>query len=268
MALGLAAYLASFGPMFTISADLGPSGSDLSGGGGGLAIVAALLAALLAAVGLLPKAKNYTAVVGAVAVVGALLAISQALSRPAASRSAGRCGLCWLARWRRRSSRLEHFCWTPASSPRPRRGPDTTSTRSMGSTAPSPADITARPAGSNTPRFSIMGSSRPRSLPAMGRSTAVIPARPLADSARSVTSRARRRARSSSLRSKVRPLRRPDSPAMASRRLGLARVLKVTAKATPETRGNRPGPAAEPGQQQGQGQQPQSPSSPSGPPPS
>jgi amino acid transporter len=82
VALGLAAYLASFGPMFTISADLGPSGSDLSGGGGGLAIVAALLAALLAAVGLLPKARNYTAIVGAVAVLGALLVIAQTLSRP------------------------------------------------------------------------------------------------------------------------------------------------------------------------------------------
>jgi hypothetical protein len=79
--LGLAAYLASFGPMFTLSADIGPFGAELSGGGGDT-ILAALVAALLAAVSLLPKAKNFTAVVAVIAVLGALLVVGQLVSKP------------------------------------------------------------------------------------------------------------------------------------------------------------------------------------------
>ena len=46
--LGLAAYLASFGPVFTVSAELGPfGGAELTGSGGGYPIIAATLAALL-----------------------------------------------------------------------------------------------------------------------------------------------------------------------------------------------------------------------------
>ena len=47
--LGLATYLLNFGPMFTISTDVGPFASELSAGGSTLPIAAALLAALLAA---------------------------------------------------------------------------------------------------------------------------------------------------------------------------------------------------------------------------
>ena len=58
--LGLAAYLASFGPILTINADLGPfGGAELSGGGGGYPVLATLVAALLAAASLLPKARDY-----------------------------------------------------------------------------------------------------------------------------------------------------------------------------------------------------------------
>ena len=79
--LGLAAYLASFGPMFTISADLGPFGGELSGTGG-FFIPAALLASGLAAASLLPKAKSYAAVVAVVAMLSALLVISQVVGKP------------------------------------------------------------------------------------------------------------------------------------------------------------------------------------------
>ncbi len=82
--LGLAAYLASFGPVFTVSAELGPfGGAELTGSGGGYPIIAATLAALLAAVSLVPKAKGYSAVVAAVAVLAVLLVIAQLVSKPA-----------------------------------------------------------------------------------------------------------------------------------------------------------------------------------------
>jgi len=81
--LGLAAYLASFGPMFTISSDLGPfGGGELTGTGGGYTIVAALLAALVAGVALLPKAKNYAPIVAVLAVLAVLLVIAQLVSKP------------------------------------------------------------------------------------------------------------------------------------------------------------------------------------------
>ena len=82
--MGLAAYLASFGPVFTVSAELGPfGGAELTGSGGGYPIIAATLAALLAAVSLVPKAKSYSAVVAAVAVLAVLLVIAQLVSKPA-----------------------------------------------------------------------------------------------------------------------------------------------------------------------------------------
>lgn len=81
--LGLAAYLASFGPVFTVSAELGPfGGAELTGSGGGYPIIAAVLAALLAAVSLLPKAKSYSPVVAVVAVLAVLLVIAQLVSKP------------------------------------------------------------------------------------------------------------------------------------------------------------------------------------------
>lgn len=82
--LGLAAYLASFGPVFTVNAEVGPfGGAELTGSGGGYPIIAVLIAALLAAVGLLPKARNYSAVVAAVSVLAVLLVIAQVVSKPA-----------------------------------------------------------------------------------------------------------------------------------------------------------------------------------------
>lgn len=80
---GLAAYLASFGPVFTVTAELGPfGGAELTGSGGGYPVIAAVLAALLAAVSLVPKAKPYTAVVAAVSVLAVLLVIAQVVSKP------------------------------------------------------------------------------------------------------------------------------------------------------------------------------------------
>lgn len=72
-ALGFAAYLASFGPMMTVSS----SGPGRFGGHGGGIVALAVLAALLAGVGLLPKAKNYAPIVAVVAVLAALLAITR-----------------------------------------------------------------------------------------------------------------------------------------------------------------------------------------------
>ena len=66
--LGLAIYLVSYGPMIT---HMLPNGDELVESGSTLPVDLALLAALLAGVSLLPKAKNYAAVVAAVAVLGA-----------------------------------------------------------------------------------------------------------------------------------------------------------------------------------------------------
>jgi uncharacterized membrane protein len=80
---GLVAYLASFGPVFTVTAELGPfGGAELTGSGGGYPVIAAVLAALLAAVSLVPKAKPYTAVVAAISVLAVLLVIAQVVSKP------------------------------------------------------------------------------------------------------------------------------------------------------------------------------------------
>src|SRR6185437_13575779 len=71
--LGLAAYFASYGPMFGLSGDSGGGGHFA---GAGQAVVALLLAALLAGVGLLPQAKSsYLAVVTVISLLGLLLAI-------------------------------------------------------------------------------------------------------------------------------------------------------------------------------------------------
>jgi len=81
--LGLAAYLASFGPLLSINTDIGPfGGAELTASGLSYWTVAALVAALLAAVGLLPRSKNYTAVVAVAAVLGVLLVLGQAINRP------------------------------------------------------------------------------------------------------------------------------------------------------------------------------------------
>jgi Family of unknown function (DUF5336) len=78
--LGLVGYLVSFGPVWK-SSEIGPvGGSNITGGS--FEIVALVLAALLAAIGLLPKQKNYTAIVAAVAVIGFLLSISELINKP------------------------------------------------------------------------------------------------------------------------------------------------------------------------------------------
>ena len=83
VALGLAAYLASFGPLLSINTNVGPfGGAEFTASGLSYWTVAALLAALLAAVGLLPKSKNYSAVVAVTAVLGVLLALGQVFNRP------------------------------------------------------------------------------------------------------------------------------------------------------------------------------------------
>ena len=81
--LGLAAYLASFGPLLKINADIGPfGGASFTASGLSYWTIAALTGSLLAAVGLLPKAKNYTPVVAVAAVLGVLLVIGQIVNRP------------------------------------------------------------------------------------------------------------------------------------------------------------------------------------------
>lgn len=89
-ALGFVAYLASFGPMFSVGEE-SVLGATSSTSGGTYSIYVALLAGLLAAVSLLPKAKNYDAVVAAVAVVGALWLISDTFA------GSGRGWGLWLA---------------------------------------------------------------------------------------------------------------------------------------------------------------------------
>ncbi|HWF28443.1 MAG TPA: DUF5336 domain-containing protein [Mycobacterium sp.] len=80
--LGLMVYVLNFGPTFTLGADLGP-GAGGRAGDAGTAVLVAVLAALLAGVSLLPKAKSYASVVGVVAALGALLAISETINTPA-----------------------------------------------------------------------------------------------------------------------------------------------------------------------------------------
>ncbi len=80
--LGLAVYLLNFGPTFVLGADLGPASGGRAGDAG-TAVLVALLAALLAGLAVLPKAKNYAGVDAAIAVLGALLAISETINTPA-----------------------------------------------------------------------------------------------------------------------------------------------------------------------------------------
>jgi Family of unknown function (DUF5336) len=80
--LGLLVYVLNFFPTFVISADLGP-GAGGRAGDAGTAVGIAALAALLAGLSLLPKAKINTGVVAAIAVLGALLVISEMINTPA-----------------------------------------------------------------------------------------------------------------------------------------------------------------------------------------
>jgi len=88
VALGLASYLLSYGPMIT---RILPNGDELVESGSTLPIDLGLLAALLAGVSLVPKAKNYAAVVAAVAGLGALLLIEDTIG------ASGRGWALWFA---------------------------------------------------------------------------------------------------------------------------------------------------------------------------
>ncbi|HEY4792689.1 MAG TPA: DUF5336 domain-containing protein, partial [Mycobacterium sp.] len=76
LVLGLAIYLVSYGPMIT---RILPNGDELVESGSTLPVDLALLAGLLAGVSLLPKAKNFFAVIAAVATLGGLLLIEDTI---------------------------------------------------------------------------------------------------------------------------------------------------------------------------------------------
>ena len=88
LVLGLAIYLVSYGPMIT---RILPNGDELVESGSTLPVDLALLAGLLAGVSLLPKAKNFSAVVAAVATLGGLLLIEDTIG------ASGRGWALWIA---------------------------------------------------------------------------------------------------------------------------------------------------------------------------
>jgi hypothetical protein len=88
LVLGLASYLLSYGPMIT---RILPNGDELVESGSTLPIDLGLLAAVLAGVSVVPKAKNYAAVVAAVAVLGALLLVEDTIG------ASGRGWALWFA---------------------------------------------------------------------------------------------------------------------------------------------------------------------------
>jgi Family of unknown function (DUF5336) len=83
--LGLAVYLANFGPIFTIRASdfLGQGTASGSTLGIGLAVVAAVLAGLIAAASLLPKQRPHVAVAAVVSLLGFLLVLAETINKPA-----------------------------------------------------------------------------------------------------------------------------------------------------------------------------------------
>lgn len=83
-ALGLAVYLSSFGPLFTIAASDFPGLVDVSGGSFGLvlAVAAAVLAGLLAGVSLLPKQTVATSLVTVLSVLAFLLVLAEVINKP------------------------------------------------------------------------------------------------------------------------------------------------------------------------------------------
>ncbi|MGV0604391.1 DUF5336 domain-containing protein [Mycolicibacterium sp. XJ1904] len=82
--LGLAVYLASFAPLFTISASDFPGLGTISGSSFGLvlAVAASLVAGLLAGTALLPRQGVHTSVYAVLAVAAFLLIIAEVINRP------------------------------------------------------------------------------------------------------------------------------------------------------------------------------------------
>jgi|GEM_PF-2602930 len=222
--LGLLAYLASYGKMFTTML---PGGEELVQTGGGFPVAAALLAALLAATSLLPKAKSYAPVVAAISALGALMLVENTVS------ASGRGWALWFVL---ACTVLQAFAAAAvvlldaASSARRRRSPNTTSTASTASTVPSRAATTV----SRCPTR-----RRARSSPATGRTTAATrPRRRPADSDRPG------RSNRNPDPSRERPLRRPASRASAHprrpvpdrARRGKLKGIRVARAARPTTR--------------------------------
>jgi hypothetical protein len=82
--LGLAVYLSSFGPQFTISNSEFPQLGSASGStlGLGIAVLVAIVSALVAGVTLLPKQNNYAAVAAVAATLAFLLVIGEVINAP------------------------------------------------------------------------------------------------------------------------------------------------------------------------------------------
>lgn len=82
--LGLAVYLSSFAPLFTISASDYPGLGSVSGSTFGLvlAVGASILAGLLAATSLLPRQPAFTSVYAVLAVAAFLLVIAEVINKP------------------------------------------------------------------------------------------------------------------------------------------------------------------------------------------
>ncbi len=172
VALGLAAYLASFGPMFTVGAELGGGASERVGDNG-IAVALSVLAALLAALSLVPKAKSYLNVVAAIVVLGTLLVIAEVINTPNGVSIGWAMWFVLVCSVFQAVTAVAAVLLDAGVITARRPGPSTTPTAaSTGNTAntASTAAASSRPVAATTRAHS--SSSRP-APPVMGRSTAV-----------------------------------------------------------------------------------------------
>lgn len=177
--LGLAAYFASFGPMFTLSTELG-GGDGAVSGDTGLPVGVALLAALLAGVALVPKAKSHVTVVAVLGVLGVFLMVSATFNKPSAYSTGW---ALWVVLafivFQAVAAVLALLVETgaitaPAPRPSSTRMDSTGGTGSTGSTGCSRVGTTVSRVLSRPRDCSRPARSSLRSLPDMGRSTAAI----------------------------------------------------------------------------------------------